>query len=76
MPRADNLPFFDAHISETPDTTHPLGIRPAGEGGTTPALGVVLNAVVNALSEYGVKHIEMPATPARIWRAIHGLPSR
>ena len=59
-----------AEISEVACTTHPLGIRPAGEGGITPALGVVINAVVDALSEYGVKHIEMPATPERIWRAI------
>ena len=71
MPRADNFPFFDAEFTEVPCTTHPLGMRPAGEGGTTPALGVVINAVVDALSEYGVKHIEMPATPERIWRAIH-----
>ncbi len=72
MPRADNLPFFDAEFTEVPCTTHPLGMRPAGEGGTTPALAVVINAVVDALAEFGVKHIEMPATPERIWRAIHG----
>ena len=71
MPRADNFPFFDTEFTEVPSTTHPLGIRPAGEGGTTPALGVAINAVVDALSEFGVKHIEMPATPERIWRAIH-----
>ncbi|MND07471.1 hypothetical protein D3C83_294610 [compost metagenome] len=45
-------------------------MRPAGEGGTTPALGVTINAVVDALSEFGVSHIEMPATPDRVWRAI------
>jgi aerobic carbon-monoxide dehydrogenase large subunit len=73
MPRADNFPFFDTIISEVPCTTHPLGIRPAGEGGTTPALGAVINAVVDALAEFGVKHIEMPATPERVWRAIRGL---
>src|SRR6202040_2951192 len=71
MPRADMLPFFNTEISEVPSTTHPLGIRPAGEGGTTPALAVVINAIVDALAEYGVTHIEMPATPERIWRAIH-----
>ena len=60
------------HISEVPSTTHPLGIRPAGEGGTTPALAVVINAIVDALSEYGVKHVEMPATPERLWRAMRG----
>jgi carbon-monoxide dehydrogenase large subunit len=74
MPRADTLPSPVTEICETPSTTHPLGIRPAGEGGTTPALAVVINAIVDALSEFGVEHIEMPATPERIWRAIHGLP--
>src|SRR5579859_1223927 len=53
MPRADRMPFFDCELSEVPSPTHPLGIRPGGEGGTTPALGVVINAVVDALSEYG-----------------------
>jgi carbon-monoxide dehydrogenase large subunit len=45
-------------------------MRPAGEGGTAPALGVMINAIVDALSEFGVRHVEMPATPQRIWRAI------
>jgi carbon-monoxide dehydrogenase large subunit len=76
MPRADMLPFFTGEISEIPSTTHPLGIRPAGEGGTTPALAVIINAVVDALAEFGVTHMEMPATPERVWRAIHGLPDR
>jgi aerobic carbon-monoxide dehydrogenase large subunit len=70
MPRADLLPFFATELSEVPTPTHPLGIRPAGEGGTTPALGVVVNAVVDALAEFGVVHIDMPLTPERVWRAI------
>jgi carbon-monoxide dehydrogenase large subunit len=70
MPRADSVPFFTCELSEVPTPTHPLGIRPAGEGGTTPALSVVINAIVDALSEFGVRHIEMPATPERVWRAI------
>jgi aerobic carbon-monoxide dehydrogenase large subunit len=74
MPRADVLPFYTTAISEVPSTTHPLGLRPAGEGGTTPALGVVVNAIVDALAEFGVDHIEMPVTPERIWRAIRGKP--
>jgi carbon-monoxide dehydrogenase large subunit len=45
-------------------------MRPAGEGGTAPALGVMINAIVDALSDFGVRHVEMPATPERIWRAI------
>jgi carbon-monoxide dehydrogenase large subunit len=70
MPRAGGLPSYVTELSEVPSTTHPLGIRPAGEGGTTPALGVVVNAVVDALAVFGVTHVEMPATPERIWRAI------
>jgi carbon-monoxide dehydrogenase large subunit len=76
MPRADTLPFYTTEISEVPSTTHPLGLRPAGEGGTTPALGVVVNAIVDALAEFGVDHIEMPVTPERIWRAIRAKPQR
>jgi aerobic carbon-monoxide dehydrogenase large subunit len=76
MPRADVFPFFDTGISEVPTPTHPLGIRPAGEGGTTPALAVTINAIVDALSEFGVRHVEMPATPERIWRAMRGKPAR
>jgi aerobic carbon-monoxide dehydrogenase large subunit len=70
MPRADNLPSFTTELSEVPTPTNPLGVRGAGEGGTTGALGAVVNAVVDALSEFGVTHIEMPVTPERIWRAI------
>ena len=74
MPRADLLPSYVTEMSEVPSPTHPLGIRPAGEGGTTPALGVVVNAVVDALAEFGVTHIEMPVTPERVWRAIREVP--
>jgi carbon-monoxide dehydrogenase large subunit len=70
MPRAGGLPSYVTELSEVPSTTHPLGIRPAGEGGTTPALAVVVNAVVDALAGFGVTHVEMPTTPERIWRAI------
>ncbi len=70
MPRADDFPFFNAEYVEFPSPTHPLGMRPGGEGGTAPALGVMINAIVDALSEFGVRHVEMPATPERIWRAI------
>ena len=73
MPRADNFPFFNTQISEVPTPQHPLGIRPAGEGGTTPALAVVINALADALADLGVRHVEMPATPERVWRAIHGM---
>ncbi len=70
LPRADGLPQFTTELSEVPSTSHPLGLRGGGEGGTTPALGAVVNAIVDALAELGVEHIEMPATPERVWRAI------
>src|SRR6266436_7315593 len=70
MPRADMLPSFTTEISEVPSTSHPLGLRGGGEGGTTPALGAVVNAICDALAELGVEHIEMPATSERVWRAI------
>ena len=70
MPRADALPAFTTEISEVPSTTNPLGLRGGGEGGTTPALGAVVNAIVDALAELGVEHIELPATPERVWQAI------
>ena len=70
--RADIFPSFVTEIMEVPSPTNPLGVRGGGEGGTTPALAVVVNAICDALAEHGVTHIEMPATPERIWRAIHG----
>ena len=70
MPRADALPFFETDISEVPSTTHPLGFRGGGEGGITPSLGVIVNAIVDALAEFGVTHVEMPATAEKVWRAM------
>jgi carbon-monoxide dehydrogenase large subunit len=70
MPRADLLPSFTTDISQVLTPTNRLGVRGAGEGGTTGALGAVVNAVVDALAEFGVTHIEMPVTPEKIWRAI------
>ncbi len=70
MPRADTVPPINTLITEVPASSHPFGIRPGGEGGTTPALGLVANAVCHALSDLGVRHIEMPLTPERLWRAI------
>jgi carbon-monoxide dehydrogenase large subunit len=76
VPRADALPSFTTEISEVPSTAHPLGLRGGGEGGTTPALGCVINAICDALAELGVEHIEMPATPARVWQAIRDARAR
>jgi aerobic carbon-monoxide dehydrogenase large subunit len=76
IPRADVLPAFRSELSEVPSTSHPLGLRGGGEGGTTPVLGAVVNAVVDALAELGVEHLEMPATPERVWGAIRAAPAR
>ena len=76
LPRAGDVVSFKTHISEIPATSHPLGLRPAGEGGTTPALAVAINAIVDALAEYGIEHIEMPATPLKVWRAIRDAKAR
>jgi carbon-monoxide dehydrogenase large subunit len=70
VPRADSLPSFATALTEVPSTSNPLGLRGGGEGGTTPALAAVVNAIVDALAELGVEHVEMPATPERVWRAI------
>src|SRR6516165_8231301 len=67
---ADLLPAFDTEISEVPATTNPLGMRGGSERGITPGLAAVANAIVDALAEFGVEHIELPATPERVWNAI------
>ncbi|HEU5319217.1 MAG TPA: molybdopterin cofactor-binding domain-containing protein, partial [Methylomirabilota bacterium] len=76
LPRADALPSFTTEISEVPSTSNPLGLRGGGEGGTTPALGAVVNAIVDALAELGVEHVELPATPERVWQAIRAARAR
>lgn len=70
VPRADNLPSYQVAFNEVPTAGNPLGVKGGGEGGTTPALAAVINAVVDALAHLGVRHIDMPATPERVWRAI------
>jgi carbon-monoxide dehydrogenase large subunit len=70
MPRSDRLPNFVTEIAEVLSPTNPLGIKAGGEGGTTAAPAVIVSAVVDALSAYGVRDITMPATPYVIWQAI------
>ena len=69
MPRADDFPQFVSELVEIPATTNPLGIKAIGEAGTIAAPPTVVNAVLDALSGLGVKHVDMPLTPARIWQA-------
>ncbi|HUI18555.1 MAG TPA: molybdopterin cofactor-binding domain-containing protein, partial [Alphaproteobacteria bacterium] len=70
MPRAADLPLFAVESHAVPTAVNPLGAKGAGEAGTVGALPSVINAVVDALAPLGIRHIDMPATPERIWRAI------
>ena len=70
LPRADDFPMIEVKSNGVPTKTNPLGVKGAGEAGAVGALPAVTNAVIDALSEFGVTHIEMPATPERVWRAM------
>ncbi len=72
LPRADQVPDIVFLDHPVPAKTNVLGAKGAGEAGVSGALPAVMNAVVDALSAYGVKSIDMPATPEKVWRAIHG----
>jgi aerobic carbon-monoxide dehydrogenase large subunit len=76
MPRADNFPTFDIEFNNVPCTTNVMGIKGAGEAGSVGSLASVMNAVIDALSPYQVRHIDMPATPLKIWRAIQAAKAR
>jgi len=71
MPRADDLPSFTVDHQVTACTHNPLGVKGCGEAGAIGSPPAVINAIVNALGDYGVTHVEMPATPAKIWNIIH-----
>ena len=70
IPRADLVPSFDVVLTEDPTHGNPLRVKGGGEAGITPALAAVMNAIMNALKDHGIDHMDMPATPARIWSAI------
>ncbi len=70
MPRSDNLPSFTTRIVEVLSPTNPFGIKAGGEGGCTPALAVVVGAILDALAPLGVRDLTMPATPFKVWTAI------
>jgi carbon-monoxide dehydrogenase large subunit len=71
MPRATDLTGFHVESNPVPTKTNPLGVKGAGEAGCVGAMPAVANALVDALSALGIKHVEMPATPEVLWRAIH-----
>ena len=70
LPRADDAPFFSFESFPVPATTNPLGVKGCGEAGCAGALTSVMNALVDALRQEGVGHIDMPATPRKVWGAL------
>ena len=75
-PRADIVPSFAFKTNEVLCTTNPMGIKGAGEAGTIGAPPVLVNAVVDALADHGIRHIDMPLTPLRVWQAIQAAGTR
>jgi carbon-monoxide dehydrogenase large subunit len=76
MPRADDMPGFEVGAHEVPTQVNPLGAKGVGEAGTVGALPALMNAVNDALASSGVRHLDMPVTPERVWRAIHEATAR
>jgi len=70
LPRAAMMPNLTIELAEDPTSGNPLKVKGGGEAGITPALAVIVNAIVDALAAYGIEHIDMPATPATVWAAI------
>jgi len=70
IPRADNMPFFETDHTVTPCPHNPLGVKGIGEAGTIGSTPAVVNAVIDALSDYGVKDLQMPLLPQRVWAAM------
>jgi carbon-monoxide dehydrogenase large subunit len=71
IPRADDMPELVLDRTVTPSPLNPLGVKGVGEGGACVAPPAIVNAVVDALSPFGVRHVDMPLTAEKIWRAIH-----
>jgi carbon-monoxide dehydrogenase large subunit len=75
VPRADFLPKLEVERTETPTDLNPLGVKGAGETGTIASTPAVVNAVVDALAPLGIRHLDMPLTPERVWRAMQAARS-
>ena len=67
MPRADNLPNFDFSTHEVPCQNNAMGVKGCGEAGSVGSPASIINAIVDALGEFGVNHVDMPATPEKVW---------
>ena len=75
MPRADTMSYMDIKSNPVPTKTNPLGVKGAGEAGNVGALPAVMNAVNDAVSPLGIKHVDMPCSPERLWKAIYDAPT-
>ena len=71
LPRAQMLPWFELDRTETPTDVNPMGVKGVGEAGTIGATPAIVNAIVDALSPFGVRHIDMPVRPEAVWRIIN-----
>jgi carbon-monoxide dehydrogenase large subunit len=76
LPRAEDLPALDFRYNIVPCRTNPLGVKGAGEAGAIGAPPALVNAVVDAVAELGIDHLDMPVTPERLWRALRDAPAR
>src|SRR5271165_5594183 len=76
IPRAADIPDFILGSTETPSPSNPLGVKGVGEAGTIGATGAIANAVVDALSPLGIRHLDLPFTPERVWRAIQAIQEK
>ena len=70
IPRASQLPWFELDRTETPSPVNPLGVKGVGEAGTIGATPAIVNAIVDALAPYGVKHLDMPVRPENVWKIL------
>jgi len=75
-PKADQLPMFETDRTETPTPMNPLGAKGVGEAGTIASTPAVANAVLDALSPFGIRHLDIPLTPARVWQAVQDARAR
>ena len=76
LPTAMECPKWELGETVTPSPHHPLGVKGVGESATVGSPPAVVNAVMDALKPYGIRHVDMPLTPAQVWRAIQGRPFR
>ena len=72
VPRADSFPIFTTDQTETPTPRNPLGVKGIGEAATIGSTPAIVNAVMDALRPFGVKHLDMPLKPEKVWKAMQG----